>query len=253
MAYPEFPTIDAHAHISTDVTPAQVRKLGTAIVVGVTRTLDEAASVPHGCYETMIWGLGVHPGVREAISDYDPNRFLELLSRFAVVGEVGLDRRAARFESQREVFADILARVGSKPVWVTVHSSGAPSEVLEELTKHPVRAPVLHWFGGSKKLVAQACEIGSWFSVNGAMAHDALAALPRDRVVTETDFPYTRRQGARRPGDTATLEAALSHVWKCPVSEVRAQVWENFGALVAVSGATEKLPRTVRERLLWTR
>jgi TatD DNase family protein len=49
----------------------------------------------------------VHPGLPAARAAYDPERFRSLLPRFALVGEVGLDRRAGRDEQAR-IFTDIL-------------------------------------------------------------------------------------------------------------------------------------------------
>jgi TatD DNase family protein len=86
VAFPDLPPLDAHAHIATDVTAAQISRLGSAIVFAVTRNLSEAAAVPHGVYPSILWGIGVHPGDRQALDQYDPTRFERLLANFILVG-----------------------------------------------------------------------------------------------------------------------------------------------------------------------
>ena len=55
--------------------------------------------------------------------------------------------------------------------------------------------------------------MGCFFSVNGAEARrpKVLALLPQNRVLAETDFPYSRRSDpvADRPAAVATIEVCL--------------------------------------------
>ncbi len=247
MAFPELPPIDAHAHLATDVTAAQVRRLGNAVIFAMTRSLSEASSVPFGCYDNLIWGIGVHPGDPDALERYSGERFETLLPRFALVGEVGLDRRSGRLARQQEVLADILNRTADNPVVVSLHSTGAAGEVVSLLEDHRIRVPILHWFGGTADHARRAVEVGAWFSVNGAMRDETLALIPRDRVITETDFPYTRRVGSTHPGVTVPAERNLARMWGCTKQEVRSAVWENFKTLVTVSGARPRLPSHVQD------
>ncbi len=249
MASPELPPIDTHAHIATDVTAAQVRHLDGAVIFAVTRSLSEAAAVPHGCHANLIWGIGVHPGDRESLGRYRGERFEALLPRFALVGEVGLDRRAGHLDRQREVFTDILARTAEIPVMMSIHSTGAATEVVDLLQEHRVRGPILHWFGGGADEIRKAADNGAWFSVNGAMKDETIAAMPADRVVTETDFPYTRRAGSRRPGATDPIERQLARIWDCNSMEVRQLLWQNLHALVTASGVRPRLPKSVQSLL----
>lgn len=249
MVFPDVPPLDAHAHIATDVTMDQVRRLGGAVILAVTRDLSEAATVPFGCYPTLIWGVGVHPRNGSGLAAYSGERFNALLPRFALVGEVGLDHRAGQLATQRQVFSDILARTGDNPVITSIHSTGVAGEVVSLLAQHKVRAPVLHWFGGSVEEIRQAAEIGAWFSVNAAMEHKRIVAMPVERVLTETDFPYTRRVGSHRPGATEPVEQRLAEAWGCPAGLVRRRIWDNFKCLVTASGAKARLPRPVQARV----
>lgn len=249
MVSHDLPALDTHAHIATDVTSAQAKRLGSAVVFAVTRSLSEAASVPHGCYPNLVWGLGVHPADRQAQTRFDPERLDRLIPRFALIGEIGLDRRAGSLPQQVEIFEDILRRIADAPVMSSIHSSGALDAVVDLLESTPVRGPILHWFNGSPQQLERAVAAGAWFSVNAAMRSETLSSLPRDHVLTETDFPYTRRAGAARPGDTATIESRLADLWGHPVSAVRERIWQNLQSLVEKCGVHDRLPKDVRRLL----
>jgi TatD DNase family protein len=242
LASPDLPPLDAHAHIATDVTATQVRRLQGAVIFAVTRSLSEAAAAAHGTYPNIIWGLGTHPGDRQALERYSPQRFEQLIPKFLLVGEIGLDRRAGHLDQQTEVFTDILSRLADVPVMVSIHSTGAVKEVLAVLDQYPVRAPILHWFGGTPAQTKQAAHLGAWFSVNAVMTDDALRNLPVDRVITETDFPFTRRAGSSRPGATDPIENRLAHCWECDNDKARLKIWRNLGGLVRIAGVEERLP-----------
>jgi TatD DNase family protein len=249
MEFRDPPALDAHAHIATDVTAAQVRGLGGAVVFAMTRSLSEAASVPHGCYSNILWGIGVHPRDADGLDRYSGERFETLLPKFALVGEVGLDRRAGRFDRQQEVFAEILLRTGASPVIVSIHSTAVAADVIAHLKKHPVRAPILHWFGGTTDQISEAAEFGAWFSVNAAMKDEVITAMPRGRLLTETDFPYTRRAGATRPGSTGSIISKLATLSGADLVEVRQELWQNFRTLVDTAYVRSRLPMQMQMQL----
>lgn len=245
----DLPALDAHAHIATDVTPIQVQRLRNAVVFCMTRSLSEAGSVPHGSFPGLVWGVGTHPADRLAEVQYSGNAFQRILTGFALVGEVGLDRRAGAAARQEEVLADILFRSARAPVLVSLHSTGAIGQMLSLIEESRVRAPILHWFGGDAQEIARAVRAGAWFSVNVAMKDEVIASMPQDRVLTETDYPHTRRAGSAFPGAVEPVEARLAGLWKCSRTRVREQVWENLRGLTRVSGAAPHLPKTVRDLL----
>src|SRR6266536_773024 len=98
------PALDCHAHLAPDVTAAQLRTLGATVIFAVTRSLAEAATVSGRRDPQLLWGCGVHPGVRAALEGFDRSWFEWLTERFTLVGEVGMDARSGRRSLQREVF-----------------------------------------------------------------------------------------------------------------------------------------------------
>jgi TatD DNase family protein len=251
MSVDSLPALDLHAHIATDVTASQLAALGDAVIVAVTRSLAEAEVASRRHDPNVIWGCGIHPADANAVGVYDGERFRELLDRFAVVGEIGLDRRAGAIRDQLSVFMDILVATARAPVWLSVHASGEEHRVVELLDQSGQANGVLHWFRGSAMDVEAAVRLGCYFSVNGAMDDDRLSAMPRDRVLPETDFPATRRRGGgKRPGDTTAVEDSLARLWNAPPDMVRRQFYRNLRDLADRSGAIDRLPEALVDKLL---
>lgn len=147
--------------------------------------------------------LGLHPQV-VAQRAGEIALWEEYLPQARYVGEVGLDASPQyyrSFELQREVFTRILqkcAAAGGKIL--TVHSLRSATAVLDLVETHLPPASgkvVLHWFTGTKSEARRALDLGCYFSINASMLNnekgrDLLATLPIDRLLTETDAPFTK-------------------------------------------------------------
>lgn len=244
------PALDAHAHIAPDVTPTQIAALGQSVVFAMTRSLQEARQVRNRRAPGLVWGVGVHPGVAAARASWDSKEFTDLLGAFALVGEIGLDRRGGDLSRQRSILHDLLTIVRNEPVLVSIHSTGATTEIVEHLHDASVPGAILHWFNGDAADIANAVEADAYFSVNAAMSEDRIRLLPRDRVLCETDFP-ARKARSRKPGDIRAIEDLLSRIWGESVEDVRAKTWWNLRTLSERSGAIERLPEPIADTLLY--
>ncbi len=247
----QLPALDCHAHVATDVTDDQLRGLGDATVFAVTRSLDEAAAASRRTDANLVWGCGVHPGVRAAVAAFDAKAFAARLDEFALVGEVGLDRRSGHLDEQTRVFRAVLSAVREAPVLMSVHSAGCATEVttLVEQARHP--GMILHWFLGDASAVRRAADAGCYFSVNAAMSDAVLRQLPPDRLLPETDFPSTRRKGGgSRPGDVSNLERRVATLLAESAESVRWRWYRNLRSAALASGALERLPDALADRLM---
>ena len=242
------PALDCHAHIAPDVTAHQLSSLGQAHVFAMTRSLAEATAVAQRHDQALTWGIGIHPGVAEARSAYDPEHFRALLPRFTLVGEVGLDRRAGN-EDQRRVFTDILTACQGRPVLISVHSAGRTAEVVDLIERHRHPGVILHWFLGTDDQLARALTAGAYFSVNGAMSDALIQAIPTDRLLPETDYP-ARQTRAKLPGAVSPLEQRLSRLWGLPEPEVRHRLWANLKTIAITNGALDGFSDELADRLL---
>ncbi len=138
------------------------------------------------------------------------------------VGEVGLDAGPRFYKSldvQKQVFRHVLERcaeAGGKIL--TIHSLRSAPAVLDMIEAHLPRdrgAVVLHWFTGSKSDARRAAALGCYFSINAEMTRtdrgrELITNLPRDRILTETDGPFT--QAGCRPSEPVDVPLAAAAV-----------------------------------------
>lgn len=189
--------------------------------------------------------LGIHPAL--AHTPYaDFRLFRANVARTRYVGEVGLDgspRHRDQLDVQRRVFEDVLRAcedVGGRIL--SVHSRGAAALVTEALVNRPgAGIPILHWFSGTASELDGAIAAGCWFSVNAAMSGSPrgrrlICGMPRQRVLLETDGPYTRFRGVpSRPVDASALLDELACLWQSSVDDVRVQLTTNLHRLTGTT------------------
>lgn len=189
--------------------------------------------------------LGLHPQlVAERASEL--GIWDEYLPQTRYVGEVGLDagpRFYRSFELQRRVFEHVLkacARQGDKVL--TVHSVRAAKTVLDMVEAHLPTGRgrvVLHWFTGTRAEARRAVEMGCYFSINAEMMQGdrrrtVVASLPMERILTETDGPFTRiADRAARPTDVAAVVEAIARARGMSSDDVAGLVWTNLRRILS--------------------
>lgn len=188
--------------------------------------------------------LGLHPQlVHERAGELRLWHELVPLTRY--VGEVGLDagpRFYRSLDQQRTVFEDIVTRCATLGDRVlTVHSVRAVKQVLDVIEAKLPRSRgqvVMHWFTGSPSEARRAVDLGCYFSINAAMLDGAkrrnlVSALPIERLLTETDGPFTQEGGRpARPVDVASTVCALAALRSMPASDMARHITRNLRALL---------------------
>jgi TatD DNase family protein len=103
---------------------------------------------------------------------------------------------------------------------------------------------VLHWFTGSKSEARRAVDLGCYFSINCAMlrndkGRDLVAALPSDRLLTETDAPFTQ-VGSRptAPIDVKETVEALATLRNVTLKDLTQNIGSNLRTLLDGAGVT---------------
>lgn len=213
----------------------------TLVVTTSPRAYAATARVFSGLQNIRV-GLGLHPEVAEAKA-----RELDALvggvagARF--IGEVGLDG-SARFRAslalQERIFRAVLAECALRGGRVlSIHSRGAAGRTVELLAQAgPVGLSVLHWFSGSVAELQAAMRLGCWFSVGPAMlagskGRSLVSRMPLDRVLPETDGPFTSDGGVpMMPWDAWRVCPVLAEVWSMSQVEVEAQLMINLHRLL---------------------
>jgi TatD DNase family protein len=190
--------------------------------------------------------LGLHPQVVAERAGELP-QWRALLHEARYVGEVGLDagpRFFSSLEQQKEIFTTILrdcANQGGKIL--SIHSIRSVKVVLDMVETHLPPGSghlVLHWFTGTKAEARRAVDLGCYFSINAEMLRterhrELISTLPSDRLLTETDGPFTKTDGrTMRPADIRTVVAALADIRRVPALDMGELIARNLRSLVDV-------------------
>jgi TatD DNase family protein len=170
------------------------------------------------------------------------------MARTKYVGEIGIDASPACKTSaglQADVFHTLLLsaeQLGGKVL--SIHSRAAAGAVLDHIEKCVRKSsPILHWFSGSRKELDRAIELGCWFSVGPAMlrsrkGRELTLAIPRHRLLTETDGPFgTKDDRPLMPWDAGLALPVIAEGWDCSVEEAAQQVRLTFREMVELHGS----------------
>ena len=236
--------MDAHCHIDCYDEPEElveeIKKKNTTVFF-VTNSPNDywyahmlSKSIP-----SIYLGVGVHPC---AVDDLGGE--LTHLPEADFVGEIGLDGGKTfrhTWDKQVKVFNWFLenAKDYNQKI-LSIHSRQAAEDVTDILSKHEgVYLPILHWYSGSKTILKKAIEIGCWFSVGPAMIRgnkgkQLLAIMPIDRILLETDGPFTSHNGkAFYPWDALNIcPSIIAQVKGIPLPEVHAQLERNLAIVL---------------------
>lgn len=152
------------------------------------RSLMAGEEVPSG---EGLFSVGIHPWQTAECSSALPDEVRRALTLPSVValGEVGLDRlHGAALDVQAALFRSqaLMAEEAGKPV--VIHCVRAWAELLalhREL--RPSVSWVVHGFRGGAALARQLCGSGMMLSFGARFNAEALAAVPDEFLLAETD------------------------------------------------------------------
>jgi TatD DNase family protein len=212
------PVVDSHCHLDSTqaksgLEPEDAVRL--AAEVGVTRIVQIGCD-PDGCrwavqaaerWPSLIAGVAIHPNDAARMGpDLMPG--LELVEALAehprvrAVGETGLDyyrtTDAAGQAVQRDAFAAHIAFAKAFDKALVVHDRDAHHDILDVLdSEGPPARIVMHCFSGDDDFARACLNRGAYLSFAGTVTfkandqlRDALALVPLDRLLVETDAPY---------------------------------------------------------------
>jgi TatD DNase family protein len=208
--------VDSHCHVAEpefdadreDVL-ARAAASGVSTLVCVGATGPAAANTPAvalagrpGPVE-IVATVGIHPH-HASTADDDAFAFLEQLAvRLGVVGigETGLDFHYdfSPREAQRAAFARSVALARRLALPLVVHVREAHAEAAALLAAEGARdaGGVIHCFTGDRDDARRYLDLGFHVSIAGIVTfknadalREAARAIPRDRLLVETDAPY---------------------------------------------------------------
>ena len=236
--------------------PAQVARI---VNVGTDCASSHRAIAQAAKYEGMYAAAGIHPGDCHFVADpdaeladlrsllVDPEKRRE--QKIVAIGEIGLDyhfesygeipmdkqREQYFFEAQME-----LARELGLPV--IIHDREAHGDCFETVLKNPEVKGVFHSYSGSAEMARELVKRGWYISFSGtltfknaAQVRKSALAVPKDRLLIETDCPYLAPHPMRgkmnHSGLLSYVLETLGELWECSPEEAARQTFDNANQL----------------------
>ena len=204
--------IDSHAHITEESLKADapriiadMRKDGLCGIIEVgcdyatSRDALEIAENNDGVYALV----GTHPEFAAEYGDKEREFYLKAAKSPKVVGigEIGLDYyyETPEREIQKRAFVAQLELADAAKLPVSLHIRDAYGDlltILRDNRRYLGHGMLMHCYCGSKEFVRELALFDSYFAFGGvvtfknAKKDDILRAVPKDRLIVETDCPY---------------------------------------------------------------
>ena len=212
--------VDNHTHldISRDDNPPPdvATVLSNATAAGVDRLVQIGCDLPGARFTVeqldqhaqLLGGVAIHPNEAAVLADRgeltDAWSQIESLAahpRIRVIGETGLDYFRTGPEgvaAQQDSFRwhiDLAKRTGKA---LQIHDRDSHDDVMRILDEEGApKSTVMHCFSGDINLARQCVDKGYYLSFSGTVTfknardlRDALAIVPLDRLLVETDAPF---------------------------------------------------------------
>ncbi|MDR1856096.1 MAG: TatD family hydrolase [Desulfovibrio sp.] len=246
--------LDSHAHLDgegfqedLEATLARAKACGVTTIINVFLHPNDFAERMHifDDHPEVFFILGVHPHDAETFGDRELAAIEEGFSkepRLKALGEIGLDyfRMHSPRELQLAAFSAQLRLARKLDVPVAVHCRDAEADCLLVLESEGFAGyPVLwHCFGGDTSLAQRVLRNGWHISVPGPITYKgndelrtAIATIPEDRLLLETDCPYLSPEPWRgqrnEPAFTVFTARAVAQACGRPPEEVWQKCGEN--------------------------
>lgn len=267
------PIADTHAHLVMLDDPAGA--LERAAIAGVTFvvTVVDVTETPRLTFEMLqswldeaqerldMWGvegatvpdvriiIGAHPHNAKNFDAQAAGLLSELLAdeRVVGVGEIGLDYHYDHSprDDQRRVFRAQLSLAHEAGLPVVIHLRDAHADGLEILSEvgMPAAGAVLHCFTGDAALAEPFLELGCHVSFAGPVTFKhadpiraAVASIPLDRMLVETDCPFMapepHRGKSNEPAWTVFTVERIAQVRGVTAAEVAQATYDNARAVL---------------------
>ena len=237
---------DAHLHLSPDAAD-----IGGSAAAGVERlfinstcrsdreALKTALKLTADVKQSVLPFYGLHPWFAGSEQMAWEELMETLTGTHSAVGECGLDfsgRYRQSRDRQIEIFELQLAAASELERPLSVHCVRAWEQLFRSLSKFKLNSPfILHSFYGSAEILQLLLKAGAYISLsmfsfrNPEKSKLAIASVPIDRVLVETDFPVGTPDfsAERHISELEKNYRLTSEIMNIPVEKLAERIWEN--------------------------
>ena len=242
---------DTHAHYDNVRFDLDRRALlGRLPAQGISYVLNPGYDMPSSRmavglaedYPFLYAAVGFHPHDSSGMQEGDIEK-LETLTRrpkVVAVGEIGLDYHYDHSprDVQRRCFRAQMGLARKVGLPVIVHQREAAEDTLRVLRDYQDVPGVVHCFSGSLEVAREILDMGWYLSFTGVItyknarkSHEIIRAMPRERLMLETDAPYMAPEPHRRERNSSLympeITAAVAELWEVSLEEAAAITTEN--------------------------
>lgn len=254
------PLFDTHAHFwdsrfAAEYGAAETEALIDDLLSGEVPYIVNVATDPASAqlaiaqavrHPGMLTALGIHPNDGQNIADPDEalSKIEALLcdpaSRAVALGEIGLDYHYedTNRAKQQAIFRAQMRLAERLSLPVVIHDRDAHGDCVAIVREFPNVRGIFHSFSGSAEMARELCSLGYYISFSGTVSfknaervRGAAAAVPKDRLLIETDCPYLAphpyRGKLNHSGYLAYTNAALAAAVGLSAEECAALTTEN--------------------------
>ena len=249
---------DTHAHLDDrafdcdrEVLISGLPEKGIALVMNPGCSLESSKNAVALAkkYPFLYAAVGSHPDAADEVDEavLKEYRLLCREEKVKAIGEIGLDYHYEDIprEIQKKAFRMQMALAQEVGLPVIIHQREALADCLEILGDFPEVKGVFHCFSGSaqtaRELTAQGWYVGFTGVLtfkNARKALEAAQAVPKDRIVLETDCPYMAPEpyrGRRNdPGYLYRMAEVLGELLEITPEEAQALTLQNGKRLYGI-------------------
>ena len=198
-----------HAKLNVQLSQVLERALQAGVhtmIVTASDVADSGAAIALANQHTnYLWAsVGTHPHHAEQWNDtsYETLRDLAIRQRVVAIGETGLDyyRNLSSPKTQQSVFVQQIELAIDTGLPLFMHQRDAHEDFIKILKpyREHINNAVVHCFTGNRAMLEDYLALDLYIGVTGwicddrraADLRDAIAAIPDDRLLLETDAPY---------------------------------------------------------------
>ncbi|MEG2450520.1 MAG: TatD family hydrolase [Clostridia bacterium] len=207
------PIIDTHCHLNDErlwndheglISGLSTYGIESVVCVGYDTASSKMSFDLATKFDAVYAAVGIHPHDSKTATDDDYSQFkgFSTNKKVVAIGEIGLDYfyDLSPRDDQKRVFVEQLELADSVNLPVILHIRDAYEDARAILFDNKNKLNngfVLHCYSGSPEYVKIFDKLDAFYSFGGAITFknarrnlEAMMAVPKDRLLLETDCPY---------------------------------------------------------------